>query len=82
MRLCSLAPSDSSFESERAEVSPIEIRLDYKPKRINMNSLRKGYLGELINLFHFEDSKVVLRHATVRGVSASGRTSRPGTETT
>lgn len=57
-----------SMDVERAEVSPVEIKLDYKPKRINMNSLRKGHLGELINLFHFEDSKVVLRHATVRGV--------------
>jgi autophagy-related protein 2 len=63
-------PADyrSLVYAERAEVSPIEMKLDYKPKRININSLRKGHLGELINLFHFEDSKVVLRHATVRGV--------------
>jgi autophagy-related protein 2 len=26
-------------------------------------------LGELINLFHFEESKLTLRHATIRGVS-------------
>lgn len=59
----------SSDTPERAEVSSIEVKLDYKPKRLDLNALRKGSMGELINLFHFEESRLVLRHASVRGVS-------------
>ncbi|SOV06587.1 Autophagy-related protein 2 [Ustilago sp. UG-2017a] len=52
-----------------AEVLPIKIKLDYKPKRVDYNLLRQGKTIELMNFFHFEGSEMVLRHITLRGIN-------------
>ncbi|ETS60986.1 hypothetical protein PaG_04917 [Moesziomyces aphidis] len=52
-----------------AEVLPIKIKLDYKPKRVDYNLLRQGKTIEMMNFFHFEGSEMVLRHITLRGIS-------------
>lgn len=56
-----------------AEVLPIKIKLDYKPKRIDYNLLRQGKTIELMNFFHFEGSEMVLRHITLRGINGWAR---------
>ncbi|SPO22516.1 related to APG2 - required for sporulation [Ustilago trichophora] len=56
-----------------AEVLPIKIKLDYKPKRVDYNLLRQGKTIELMNFFHFEGSEMVLRHITLRGINGWGR---------
>jgi autophagy-related protein 2 len=56
---------------ERVEILPIRIKLDYKPKRVNYMALKEGKTIELMNFFHFEGSDMVLRHATLTGVSAT-----------
>lgn len=56
-----------------AEVLPIKIKLDYKPKRVDYNLLRQGKTIELMNFFHFEGSEMVLRHITLRGINGWAR---------
>lgn len=67
------APKESSRTSEtffqHVEVLPIRLKLDYKPKRVDLQGLRKGRVMQMINFFHFEGSEMVFRHVTLRGVS-------------
>ncbi|KAJ1032669.1 hypothetical protein NDA16_000692 [Ustilago loliicola] len=56
-----------------AEVLPIKIKLDYKPKRVDYNLLRQGKTIELMNFFHFEGSEMILRHITLRGINGWAR---------
>lgn len=68
-----LAQGDSAAGSSTpfiryAEILPVHLKLDYKPKRIDYNGLQQGSSSELINLFHFDASVMVLRCATVHGL--------------
>ena len=65
------------FLPEHAEVFPIDIKLDYKPRRVDYRALREGKTIELMNFFHFDGSEMTLRHITLSGVSGS----RPGNAT-
>lgn len=56
-----------------AEVLPIKIKLDYKPKRVDYNLLRQGKTIEMMNFFHFEGAEMVLRHITLRGINGWAR---------
>ena len=55
--------------SEHIEVFPVEIKLDYKPKRVDYKALKEGRTIELMNFFHFEGAEMTLRHITLTGVS-------------
>lgn len=55
--------------SEHVEVFPVEIKLDYKPKRVDYKALKEGRTIELMNFFHFEGAEMTLRHITLTGVS-------------
>lgn len=57
--------------SERVEIFPVELKLDYKPKRVDYSALRQGRTIELMNFFHFEGAEMTLRHVTLSGVSFS-----------
>ena len=59
------------MESEHAEVFPIDIKLDYKPRRVDYRALREGKTIELMNFFHFDGSEMTLRHITLHGVRTS-----------
>ncbi|PWZ03161.1 hypothetical protein BCV70DRAFT_197398 [Testicularia cyperi] len=52
-----------------AEVLPVKLKLDYKPKRVDYGLLRQGKTIELMNFFHFEAAEMVLRHITLRGIN-------------
>lgn len=54
---------------QHAEVYPIRIKLDYKPKRVDYRQLREGKTIEMMNFFNFEKSEITLRHVTMRGIS-------------
>ncbi|CAO1630003.1 unnamed protein product [Jaminaea pallidilutea] len=56
-----------------AEILPINLKLDYKPKRIDYNLLRQGKTIELMNFFHFEDAEMTLRHVKLRGITGWAR---------
>jgi len=57
--------------SERVEVFPVKIKLDYKPKRVDYYALKQGKTAELMNFFHFDGSEMILRHLVVTGVSCT-----------
>ena len=50
------------------EIFPIQIKLDYKPKRVDYNALKEGKTIELMNFFHFDGAEMTLRHITLTGV--------------
>lgn len=55
---------------EQAEVFPVDIKLDYKPRRVDYRALRDGRTIELMNFFHFDGAEMTLRHITLNGVSS------------
>ncbi|WVQ98559.1 hypothetical protein IAU59_005685 [Kwoniella sp. CBS 9459] len=61
------ARNDPFFQ--HVEIFPIELKLDYKPKRVDFAALREGKTIELMNFFHFDGAEMTLRHITLSGVS-------------
>ena len=55
--------------AEQAEVFPVDLKLDYKPRRVDYRALRDGKTIELMNFFHFDGAEMTLRHIVLRGVS-------------
>jgi autophagy-related protein 2 len=47
----------------------VRIKLDYKPKRVDVRALRSGKTMELMNFFHFEGAEMTLRRVMLSGVS-------------
>jgi hypothetical protein len=54
--------------AEHVEVFPIDLKLDYKPRRVDYRALREGKTIELMNFFHFDGSEMTLRHIRLHGV--------------
>ncbi|KDQ16218.1 hypothetical protein BOTBODRAFT_173128 [Botryobasidium botryosum FD-172 SS1] len=67
------APPSSAPKAEPffqyVEVFPVDIKLDFKPKRVDYRALRQGRTIELMNFFHFEGAEMTLRHITMSGVT-------------
>lgn len=59
---------EQADRGEHVEIYPIELKLDYKPKRVDYNALREGKTMELMNFFHFDGAEMTLRHITLSGV--------------
>lgn len=53
-----------------AEIFPIDLKLDYKPRRVDYRALREGKTIELMNFFHFDGAEMTLRHITLSGVGS------------
>ncbi|KAF9464765.1 hypothetical protein BDZ94DRAFT_466688 [Collybia nuda] len=51
------------------EVFPIDLKLDYKPRRVDYRALREGKTIELMNFFHFDGAEMTLRHITLAGIT-------------
>ncbi|KAI7368399.1 hypothetical protein KC354_g2703 [Hortaea werneckii] len=67
------ASPDDSTEAEqpfiqRLEVDTVDVRLDYKPKRIDYGVLRAGNTSELMNIINLEATDIKLRHTIVYGL--------------
>ncbi len=58
---------------QHVEIFPVELKLDYKPKRVDYAALRQGRSIELMNFFHFEGAEMTLRHVTLSGVTGGTR---------
>ncbi|KNE68694.1 hypothetical protein AMAG_13338 [Allomyces macrogynus ATCC 38327] len=58
-------PGDLFFQ--RVEVYPIQLRLDYKPKSMDLGDLKRGNFVQLLNFFHLEGAEMNLRQVTVTG---------------
>ncbi|KAF8329752.1 uncharacterized protein EI90DRAFT_3155180 [Cantharellus anzutake] len=66
--------SDSSeIYFQHVDVFPVEIKLDYKPKRVDYRALKEGRTLELMNFFHFDGSEMTLRHIEMFGVTGWAR---------
>lgn len=62
------SPSDVPFV-QRAEVNSIPVKLDFKPKRVDYAGLRSGHTTEFMNFIVLEESRLVLRHAIIYGIT-------------
>ncbi|KIJ44231.1 hypothetical protein M422DRAFT_252242 [Sphaerobolus stellatus SS14] len=54
---------------QHVEVFPVDLKLDYKPKRVDYKALREGKTIELMNFFHFDGAEITLRHITLAGIT-------------
>jgi len=66
------SPSDIPF-IQRAEINDVPIKLDFKPHRVDYAGLRSGHTTEFMNFLILEDSRLVLRHVILYGVSGFDR---------
>ncbi len=73
-------PSESSRSEapflQRVEVNSVQLRLDFKPKRVDYAGLRSGHTNEFMNFFILERSDMVLRHVIIYGVSGFDKLSK------
>ncbi|KAF8910987.1 hypothetical protein CPB84DRAFT_1821154 [Gymnopilus junonius] len=72
------SPTDSSSSEgeayiQMAEIFPVDLKLDYKPRRVDYRALKEGRTIELMNFFHFDGAEMTLRHITLAGVTGWGR---------
>jgi autophagy-related protein 2 len=68
----SSTPSDIPF-LQRVEVNAIQVKLDFKPKRVDYAGLRSGRTTEFMNFFVLDGADMVLRHVIIYGVSGFDR---------
>ncbi|TRM57600.1 hypothetical protein BD626DRAFT_514419 [Schizophyllum amplum] len=54
---------------QHAEIFPVDLKLDYKPRRVDYRALREGRTIELMNFFHFDGAEMTLRHLTLHGIT-------------
>ena len=59
---------DSQPFLQRAEVGPIRIKLDFKPKRVSYSALRSGHTTEFMHFFVLDGADMVLRRTILYGV--------------
>lgn len=66
-------PSQSSKPEapflQRVEVNSVQLKLDFKPKRVDYAGLRSGHTTEFMNFFILDEADMVLRHTIIYGVS-------------
>ncbi|TFY72678.1 hypothetical protein EVG20_g338 [Dentipellis fragilis] len=66
-------PTSNEIYFQQAEVFPVGLKLDYKPRRVDYRALRDGKTIELMNFFHFDGAEMTLRHITLFGVTGWAR---------
>ena len=54
---------------QRVEVNSIQVKLDFKPKRVDYAGLRSGHTTEFMNFFILDGADMVLRHVIIYGIS-------------
>ncbi|TFK29985.1 hypothetical protein FA15DRAFT_663305 [Coprinopsis marcescibilis] len=62
-------PNDGDAYIQMAEIFPIDLKLDYKPRRVDYRALKEGKTIELMNFFHFDGAEMTLRHITLSGIT-------------
>lgn len=63
----------NNLHPEHAEIFPVDLKLDYKPRRVDYHALREGKTIELMNFFHFDGAEMTLRRITLTGVCLYNR---------
>ena len=54
---------------QRAEINSVQLKLDFKPKRVDYAGLKSGRTTEFMNFFILDQADMVLRHVIIYGVS-------------
>ncbi|KAM3074551.1 autophagy-related protein 2 [Clarireedia jacksonii] len=54
---------------QRVEVNSIQVKLDFKPKRVDYAGLRSGHTTEFMNFLILDEADMVLRHTIIYGIS-------------
>ena len=65
-------PGDVPF-LQRVEINAVQVKLDFKPKRVDYAGLRSGRTTEFMNFFVLDGADMVLRHVIIYGVSGFDR---------
>ena len=68
----SVTPGDVPF-LQRVEINAVQVKLDFKPKRVDYAGLRSGRTTEFMNFFVLDGADMVLRHVIIYGVSGFDR---------
>lgn len=68
-----IAKDNDELFLESVQINPVQLKLDYKPKKVDFAGLRSGHTDEFMNFFMLEDSNMVLRQLNIHGVSGFGR---------
>ncbi|KAL5440018.1 hypothetical protein PMIN06_009797 [Paraphaeosphaeria minitans] len=63
------APSEQPF-IQRLAINTLNLRLDYKPRKVDYRRLRSGSTTELMNFMTLEDTPILLRHAILYGIKS------------
>ena len=58
---------------QRVEVNSIQVKLDFKPKRVDYAGLRSGHTTEFMNFLILDEADMVLRHTIIYGISGFDR---------
>jgi autophagy-related protein 2 len=56
---------------QHCDIAEIRVRLDYKPKRVDLCRVALGRFAELLNLFQLEDAELALPAVRLRGVKGA-----------
>ncbi|KAJ8110632.1 hypothetical protein OPT61_g6571 [Boeremia exigua] len=64
-----VAPPEQPF-IQRLEVHAVQLKLDYKPKRVDYGGIRSGHTTEFMNFLILDGSDITLRHAIVYGITS------------
>ncbi|CCG21289.1 Spo72 protein [Candida orthopsilosis Co 90-125] len=62
-------PPDEILYIQKFEISPIKLKVDYKPKKVDFIGLRSGRTAEFANFFILDGSKITLPRAHLFGMS-------------
>ncbi|PQE23588.1 atg c terminal domain-containing protein [Rutstroemia sp. NJR-2017a BVV2] len=62
------APGEVPF-LQRVEVNSVQVKLDFKPKRVDYAGLRSGHTTEFMNFLILDEADMVLRHTIIYGIS-------------
>ena len=62
-------PSEQPF-IQRLEVNAVQLKLDYKPKRVDYGGIRSGHTTEFMNFLILDGSDITLRHCIVYGITS------------
>ncbi|KAI8056718.1 hypothetical protein BDF22DRAFT_667643 [Syncephalis plumigaleata] len=65
--------SDRPYLVKRFELKPMMMKIDYKPKKFGLSSLREGQFLELMNVFQLDGSEITLRQVKLTGISGIHR---------
>ncbi|RCK67471.1 Autophagy-related protein 2 [Candida viswanathii] len=66
-------PPDEIVYIQKFEMSPVKLKVDYKPKKVDYASLRSGKAGEFANFFTLDGSTLTLPKVKLFGLDGAAK---------